>query len=70
MKETDVTLMAYRDWRRAEAASDPLLERRLGLFSKILRSPRERFGLQFEEHGECEAFGGSVRGRLCQHLAQ
>jgi len=44
-----VTFMAYRDWRSAEAASDPLLERRLGLFIKILRSPRQQFALRFEE---------------------
>ncbi len=65
-----MTFRAYRDWPSAEAASEPLLEGRLGLFSKILRSARPRFALRFEEHGECAAFGGSIRGRLCQHLAQ
>jgi CRP/FNR family transcriptional regulator len=65
-----VTFLAYRDWPSAEAASDPLLEQRLGLFSKILRSSRSQFALGFDEHSECAAFGGSVRGRLCQHLAQ
>jgi CRP-like cAMP-binding protein len=65
-----VTSIAYRDWSGAGAAADPLLDQRLGLFIKILRSPQPQFGLRFEEHGECAAFGGSVRGRLCQHLAQ
>jgi len=65
-----VTSIAYRDWPSAEAAPDPLLEQRLGLFIKILSSPRQQFALRFEEHAECAAFGGSVRGRLCQHLAQ
>jgi len=65
-----VTFMAYRDWPSAEAASDPLLEQRLGVFSKILRSWRSQFALRFDEHGECAAFGGSVRGRLCQYLAE
>ncbi len=65
-----MTFMAYRNWRNAEADADPLLERRLRLFTQIMRSPRQEFALQFEEHDECAAFGGSVRGRLCQHLAQ
>jgi CRP/FNR family cyclic AMP-dependent transcriptional regulator len=62
--------MAYRNWRNAEADADPLLERRLRLFTQIMRSPRQEFALHFEQHDECAAFGGSVRGRLCQHLAQ
>ena len=64
-----MTFMTYRGRRRGEAAADPMLERRLELFTLILRPPPPLLAIEFPEHAQCEAFGGSVRGRLCQHLA-
>jgi CRP/FNR family transcriptional regulator, cyclic AMP receptor protein len=55
-----VTFMDYRD---------PLHERRLELFTLILRPPPPLLAIEFPDHAQCEAFGGSVRGRLCQHMA-
>ena len=54
--------------RRLEAERDVLMERRLELFSLLVRPPVEE-PWSVSHHTECEALGGSVRGRLCQQLA-
>ncbi|MFL5448229.1 MAG: Crp/Fnr family transcriptional regulator [Gemmatimonadales bacterium] len=61
--------MTYRGWCSAEAAAYPMLERRLELFTLILQPPPPLLAIEFPDHAQCEAFGGSVRGRLCQHMA-
>jgi CRP/FNR family transcriptional regulator, cyclic AMP receptor protein len=49
---------------------DGSLERRLALFSCILRPPGPGDIWQLSHHRQCEALSGSVRGRLCQRLAE
>jgi CRP/FNR family transcriptional regulator len=65
-----VTYAAYRQIETAEAEPDVLLERQLELFSLIVRPPYNAASGTLSEHRQCEALSGSVRGRLCQQLAQ
>ena len=46
------------------------LEHRLQLFCLILRSSSEKLSWRTADHSQCEALSGSVRGRLCQRLAE
>jgi CRP/FNR family transcriptional regulator, cyclic AMP receptor protein len=63
--------VAYREITYEEGIPDLPLERRLELFALIARpAPDQISSYRLSEHAQCEAFGGSVRGRLCQRLAQ
>lgn len=46
--------------------TDPTLERRLQLFSRILRPDRP---WELTDHDACAALSTSIRGRLCQRMA-
>src|SRR4051812_3407508 len=46
------------------------LEQRLELFSLLVRPDREALSWAVSDHRECEALSGSVRGKLCEQLAQ
>jgi CRP/FNR family transcriptional regulator, cyclic AMP receptor protein len=65
-----VTYPASRQTQTADSEPDPALERRLQLFSFIVSPPQGEALPFLTEHRQCEALSGSVRGRLCQQLAQ
>jgi len=65
-----VTHVAYRNTRPVESEPDVSLERRLELFSLILRPSPENSVWEVPDHIQCEALRTSVRGRLCQYLAE
>jgi CRP/FNR family transcriptional regulator len=65
-----VTHPAYRETPNFSGELDSSLERRLALFTCILRRTESEDSWQLSDHGQCEALSGSVRGRLCQRLAQ
>jgi CRP/FNR family transcriptional regulator, cyclic AMP receptor protein len=60
----------YRETRTSERELDLSFDRRLELFSLLLRPPLEEASWVVSDHSECEALGGSVRGRLCRQLAE
>jgi CRP/FNR family transcriptional regulator, cyclic AMP receptor protein len=65
-----VTYPAFLETQSSEADPDLSLDRRLELFSLMVRSSSEDLGWRLSEHAECEAVSRSVRGRLCQRLAE
>jgi len=62
--------MPYGESQAQEVEPDLSLERRLELFTLIFRPSFGGPDVRVSEHCQCEAFSGSVRGRLCQQLAQ
>jgi len=62
--------MHYGESQAQEVEPDLSLERRLELFTLIFRPSFGGPDVRVSEHCQCEAFSGSVRGRLCQQLAQ
>jgi len=64
-----VTYPAYLE-TTSDNGPDLPLARRLDLFSAILRSTAETLAWRLSEHDQCQALTGSVRGRLCQRLAE
>lgn len=66
-----MTHMSYGESQAQEHELDLSLERRLELFTLIFRPSLGRADdVRVSDHSQCEAFSGSVRGRLCQQLAQ
>ncbi|HEX5575096.1 MAG TPA: Crp/Fnr family transcriptional regulator [Gemmatimonadales bacterium] len=61
---------AYRERIQERSAPDPTLERRLELFSLILQSPGGEPIGKLSDHLACTALSVSMRGKLCQQLAQ
>ena len=65
-----MTYPAYLERPGPEGDRDASLDPRLELFSFIVRASGEDLDWTFSEHCECEALSRSVRGRLCQRLAE
>ena len=65
-----MTYPAYIGRQAADGEADIALERRLELFSLLVEPPLEERSPALSDHAECAALSGSVRGRLCQQLAQ
>jgi CRP/FNR family cyclic AMP-dependent transcriptional regulator len=61
---------AYRQTFYERSAPDPTLERRLELFALIFQSPTGEPIWKLSDHLACTALSGSMRGKLCQQLAQ
>jgi CRP/FNR family cyclic AMP-dependent transcriptional regulator len=64
------TQSAYRESFHERTAPDPTLERRLELFSLIVQSSAGEPIWTLSDHLACVALSGSMRGKLCQQLAQ
>jgi CRP/FNR family transcriptional regulator, cyclic AMP receptor protein len=65
-----VTHPGFRETRRRQTEADLSLDRRLELFSFLMRPPQAETSWAVSDHSQCEALSGSVRGKLCQQLAQ
>jgi CRP/FNR family transcriptional regulator, cyclic AMP receptor protein len=64
------TQSAYRQTFYERSLPDPTLERRLELFSLIFHSSAGEPIRKFSDHLACTALSSSLRGKLCQQLAQ
>lgn len=64
------TQSAYRETFPPESESDVRLNFRLELFELILGAPLTRPTPELTDHAQCEALSSSLRGKLCQQLAQ
>jgi CRP/FNR family transcriptional regulator len=60
----------YRERFYERSAPDPTLERRLELLSLIFQSSAGEPAWKLSDHLACTALSGSMRGKLCQQLAQ
>jgi CRP/FNR family cyclic AMP-dependent transcriptional regulator len=61
---------AYRETFPAENESDIRFDLRLELFDLILGAPARRPAQELTDHAQCVALSSSLRGKLCQQLAQ
>ena len=65
-----MTYPACINIRADQLESDLPLDHRIEVFSLLVRPSAEERSTVLSDHAECEALSGSVRGRLCQQLAQ